>query len=387
MITLKKNADRRIRKGHLWVFSNEIQTPPISELSPGSLHELKDFHGEFLGMVYANPASLIAARILSWRKRDIDADFFRERIAAALERRMRLFPDRNVYRLVFGESDLLPGLVVDRYAEFLAVQSLTAGIDHFLDLVIETLCGLLSPTGIFLRNDSHFRELEGLASDKRVAFGDVPDTVTVVSGDLRFLVDIPNGQKTGFFLDQESNRSLMKRYVFPGSRVLDLFCYTGAWGLHAAAAGADHVTAVDVSRGALKMAEEIAALNGLSGLFHPVRDSAVEFLKKSHEAWDVIVLDPPAFIRSRSHISEGRKGYIDVNRRALGKLDSGGILVTCSCSHHLDSVGFEEILQAASRQSGRELRILEVRGQGPDHPILLSMPETRYLKVMVAQVV
>lgn len=387
MITLKKNADRRIRQGHLWVFSNEIQAPPISELSPGSLHELEDSRGEFLGMVYANPASLIVARILSRRKRAIDTDFFRERIAAAFERRTRLFPDRNVYRLVFGESDLLPGLVVDRYTEFLAVQSLTAGVDHFLNAVIETLCELLSPTGVYLRNDSHFRELEGLTSEKGVAFGSVPDTVTIPSGELRILVDIANGQKTGFFLDQESNRSLLKRYVFPGSRVLDLFCYTGAWGLHAAAAGAGHVTAVDVSRGALKMAEQNAGLNGLSGLFNPVRGSAVEFLKKSDEEWDIIVLDPPAFIRSRSQIPGGRKGYIDVNRRALGKLASGGILVTCSCSHHLDAVGFEEILLAASRQSGRELRILETRGQGPDHPVLLSMPETRYLKVVVAQVV
>ncbi len=387
MITLKKNADRRVRKGHLWVFSNEIADPPVSQLSPGSVHELKDSHGEFLGMVYTNPASLIAARILSRRRTAIDADFFHARIQAAFERRQKLFPDSDVYRLVFGEADLLPGLIVDRYADFLAVQSLTAGMDHFLDLVIATLCELLSPTGIYLRNDSPFRVLEGLAADKSVAFGSVPEMVTIRSGNLRFLVDIPNGQKTGFFLDQESNRSLMKRYVFPGAKVLDLFCYTGAWGLHAAAAGAEHVTAADLSRGALKTADENAELNGMSQVFRTVRDSAIELLKKTHETWDVIILDPPAFIRSRSHINEGRKGYIDVNRRALGRLGPGGILVTCSCSHHLDAAGFEEILLAASRQSGRELRILESRGQGPDHPVLLSMPETRYLKVIVAQVV
>jgi 23S rRNA (cytosine1962-C5)-methyltransferase len=179
----------------------------------------------------------------------------------------------------------------------------------------------------------------------------------------------------------------MGQYVPADARVLDLFSYTGAWALHALAAGTGEATAVDTSRGALKLAEENARLNGMEGRFHAVRDSAVDFLKKTEQRWDVVILDPPAFIKSRSVIKEGLKGYIDVNRRALGKLSSGGILVTCSCSQHLDSAGFEEMLLIASRQAGRQLRILETRGQGPDHPVLLAMPETRYLKVVVAQVV
>lgn len=385
MITLKKNSDRRVRRGHLWVFSNEVENPPVSELEPGSIHELHDSAGEFLGMVYVNPASLICARILSRKKVEIDSLFFQERIEAALELRKRAFPDRDSYRVVFGEADLLPGLIVDRYAEYLAVQSLTAGIDRLTDEVLAALIEVMSPEGIYLRNDAAIRSLEGLTPEKRLAYGSVPDMVTIVSNGLKFLVDIPNGQKTGFFLDQESNRALVGQYVFPGASVLDLFCYTGAWGIHAAASGADRVVAVDNSLGALSLALSNAALNGLDHKLQPVREPVLEFLKKTRDSWDLIVLDPPAFIKSRSGFKQGQKGYIDINRRALSKLKPGGIIITCSCSHHLTEPDFEDVLLSASRQSGRDLRILDVRGQGPDHPVLLAMPETRYLKVLAAQ--
>ncbi|MGB6063968.1 MAG: class I SAM-dependent rRNA methyltransferase [Desulfomonilaceae bacterium] len=387
MITLKKNADRRVRRGHLWVFSNEIADPPVAELEPGSIHELHDAAGEFLAMVYANAASLITARIMSRKRVQIDGIFLEQRIGAALERRQRLFPERDYYRLIFGEADLLPGLIVDRYGPVLAVQSLTAGMDVLLDTVLEVLVKAVAPDGIYLRNDSPSRALEGLTQDRRLAYGSVSETVTIASAGLKFIVDVVNGQKTGFFLDQEANRSLMKQYVFPEAKVLDLFCYTGAWGLHAAAAGAAQVTGVDSSRSAVNLAESNATLNGLADRFHGVRENALEFLKKSHETWDVVILDPPAFIKSRSQVKEGQKGYIDINRRALTKINPGGILVTCSCSHHLDAQNFEETLAIAARQSGKELWILDTRGQGPDHPVLLSMTETRYLKVIVAQIV
>jgi 23S rRNA (cytosine1962-C5)-methyltransferase len=310
-----------------------------------------------------------------------------QRIGAALERRQRLFPERDFYRLIFGEADLLPGLIVDRYGTVLVVQSLTAGMDALIEDVLAVLVRYLSPEGIYLRKDSPSRVLEGLSQEKRIAYGSIPDTVIISSSGLRFLVDVADGQKTGFFLDQEANRPLMKQYVFPGAKVLDLFCYTGAWGLHAAAAGATEVTGVDSSPGAIQLAESNSALNGMEDRFHAVRHNALEFLKRSHETWDVVILDPPAFIKSRSQIKEGQKGYIDFNRRALTKLNPGGILVTCSCSHHLDAQTFEETVAIAARQSGKELRILDTRGQGPDHPFLLSMPETRYLKVIVGQIV
>jgi 23S rRNA (cytosine1962-C5)-methyltransferase len=387
MVILKKNADRRVRKGHLWVFSNEIADPPVSELEPGSIHELRDASGEFLGMVYANPASLITARILSRKRTDIDEDFFQSRIRAALDRRRRLYPDRDFYRLVFSESDLLPGLIVDRYSSILSVQSLTAGMDSLMETLLSVLISDLSPEGICLRNDSPMRSLEGLPQEKSVPYGAIPETIAIESSGVKFLVDVMNGQKTGFFLDQESNRHLMRQYVAPGSRVLDLFAYTGAWGLHAAVAGAEEVTAVDSSRSALDMAFANAALNNVQDRFLPKKDSVVDYLKKTKSTWDVIVLDPPAFIKGRAQIKEGVKGYIDINRRALTKLNPDGILVTCSCSHHMDFPTFEDVLSSASRQSGKDLRVLDVRGQGPDHPFLLTMPETRYLKVIVAQVV
>ncbi|MBI5250091.1 MAG: class I SAM-dependent rRNA methyltransferase [Desulfomonile tiedjei] len=387
MISLKKNHDRRIRRGHLWVFSNEIADPPVSRLEPGSTHEMRDASGEFLGMVYVNPSSLIAARILSRRRTLIDEDFFRERILSALELRKRLFPFRESFRLIFSESDLLPGLVVDKYGSVLVVQSLTAGMDALLEQVVGVLVDLLSPDAVYLRNDSPMRLLEGLQQEKRLAYGTLPDNVTIVSGALRLLVDVVEGQKTGFFLDQESNRLLMDGFTFLGARVLDLFSYTGAWGLHAAAAGAGEVTAVDTSERALGIAEANAETNGLASKFRSVREPVIDFLKKTHETWDLIVLDPPAFIKSKAHLKEGIKGYIDANRRALTKLNPGGILVTCSCSHHLDTESFEQAILAAARQSGKELRILDVRGQGPDHPFLLTMPETRYLKLIAAQAV
>lgn len=385
MIALKKNTDRRVRRGHLWVFSNEVAHPPVSELEPGSIHELRDSSGEFLGMVHANPASLICARILSRKRVEIDGLFFQNRIETALDLRKRIFPERDAYRVVFGEGDLLPGLIVDRYAASLAVQSLTAGMDRLMDDVLDALVKVLSPEGIYLRNDAPVRSLEGLPLEKKLAYGSIPDMVTIVSNGLKFLVDIPNGQKTGFFLDQESNRPLVRRYVFPGAHVLDLFCYTGAWGLHAAAAGADEVIALDSSRGALGLAVSNATANSLDQKFHTIRESALEFLKRSRDTWDVVILDPPAFIKTRAGFKEGQKGYIDINRRALRKLKPGGVIISCSCSHHLSGQDFEDMLLSASRQSGRDLRILDVRGQGPDHPVLLAMPETRYLKVIAAQ--
>lgn len=386
MITLKKHSDKRVRRGHAWIFSNEVAHPPVSELEPGSVHELVDASGEFLAIVYANSASLITARILSRRKVTINKDFLRERMNWAVGFRTRLFPDKSSYRVVFGESDLLPGLVVDRYDTYLVVQSSTAGMDRLLNDVVHVLAEAIDVEGIYVRNDSSMRNLEGLELEKRLAYGTVPDETTIESGGLKFLVDMQNGQKTGFFLDQESNRFLMRQYVSPGAKVLDMFCYSGAWGIHAAAAGAREVTALDSSRGALSLAEANAKINGFGDRFTFVRDAALDFLKKQRQSWDVIVLDPPAFIKSRARLQEGKKGYIDLNRRAIGRLNPGGILITCSCSHHLSSADFEEVLLAASRQSGRELRILDIRGQGPDHPVLPSMPETRYLKVIAAHV-
>ena len=214
MISLRKNADRRVRKGHPWIFSNEIGDPPVSQLEPGSVHELCDAGGEFLGMVYVNPASLITARMLSRKRIPIDADFCRARVLGAANRRKRLFPDRETYRLVFGESDLMPGLIVDRYGSVLTVQSLTAGMDHLLEDVTQALVDVMQPEGIYFRNDSSFRTLEGLSNEKRLAYGEIPDPLVVTSHGLQFVVDVANGQKTGFYLDQENNRRFCRTTYF-----------------------------------------------------------------------------------------------------------------------------------------------------------------------------
>ncbi len=384
-IRLKKRTDRRVREGHCWVFSNEIADPPVSRLHRGELYTLCDWRGEFLGIVYSNPNSLIACRVLSRNKTEIDEDFFRQRINRAAEWRKAVFRDATCYRMVFSESDGLPGLIVDRYDRHFVCQSFTAGMDALMGFVTEVLVSDFNPASIYIRNDSPYRLLEGLPLEKRLVYGDVRDPVVIPSGRLRLKVDLVDGQKTGAFLDQEWNRSLMHHYVSDGAHVLDLFSYTGSWALHALASGAGTATAVDTSRSALKLAQENAELNNLTAGLKCVREPAIDFLKKQKGHWDLIVLDPPAFVKSRRDLEEGIKGYIDINRRALVRLKPGGILVSCSCSHHIDMPTFERILLASGKQAGKSLRLVETRGQGPDHPVLMAMPETRYLKVVVVQ--
>lgn len=359
----------------------------MAELAPGGVQELRDHAGEFIAMVYANPASLITARVLSRKRVEINQGFIQARLDEAIRRRLPFCRNRSAYRVVFGESDFLPGLIVDRYGDYVALQTLTAGMDRLREHVVRVLADALQPRGIFLRNDTPVRANEGLDQQKGLIFGSTPGRVRIDSDGLAFLIDIPEGQKTGFFLDQEFNRDALRRHVSPGMEALDLFSYTGGWGLHALAAGAASAVCVDSSRAALSLLEENAKLNGMAGRVETIRDRAVDYLKKARRTWDVIILDPPAFIKSRAGVAEGKKGYVDLNRRAMGKVAADGILVTCSCSHHLDDGAFEEILASASRQSGRDIRVLERRGQGPDHPELLSMPETRYLKVYVLHVI
>ncbi len=386
MIRLKKHADRKVRRGGLWIFSNEIQEPQVRDLVAGAIYELRDFSGEFLGIVYANPKSLIAARILSRQKVQIDVDFFVERLSKALDWRRSFCRAREAYRIVFGESDFIPGLVVDKYGPHVVVQSSAAGIDNMLDTIVEAIDKLLSPESVIVRNDSSARNLEGVASYSEIKKGANIDRINFRSGELSFVADLLRGQKTGFFLDQEFNRPGLKRYLSGGNcSVLDLYCYSAAWGMHALNAGVQSVTAVDSSSVALEMALENARINNFESRTSFVREDALHFLSGAAAQWDLIILDPPAFIKSRSKVREGRQGYIDINRKALTRLKKGGLLVSCSCSSHLGLPDFMDALNIAAYRSGRDLRILEVAGQGPDHPSLVSMPETRYLKVVFAQ--
>lgn len=371
----------------MWVFSNEIASPKVSDLNQGDIHELSDSAGNFIGMVYSNPQSLISARIVSRMRTAIDYSFVKNRIQEANERRLDICSNSNAYRLFYGESDLIPGLIIDKYHDHFVIQSSTAGVDAILDMIVDAIVDLFKPSGIFIRNDLPVRDLEGILREKKLAYGKLPENIEINLNGLKFVVDVENGQKTGFFLDQEFNRSSLLKYLSPNDRVLDLFCYSGAWGIYASARGNCSVTGIDSSNSALELARINSEMNNVQDRVGLVKSDCIEFLKKTDETWDVVIADPPAYIKSKSKLAEGKRGYLDLNKRALMRLRKGGILVTCSCSHHLSLEDFQDLLLTASLQSSRDLRILEVLGHGPDHPCLLAMPETRYLKVLVCQVI
>lgn len=382
-LKLRRSHDRRIRSGHPWVFSNEIDSLD-GPAGPGAAVEIVAADGQRLGTGYYNPHSLIAARILTRQAESIDTPgFFLASLQKALEYRRRVCGTLDALRLVHGEGDSLSGLVVDRYGETLSVQLLTAGMEVRREAVTAALAELLAPRSIVARNDSATRELEGLPRTVEVLHGDTPGPVTVTINGLRFAVDVMTGQKTGLFLDQRENCRRLEGLVL-GAEVLDLFCYAGAWSLHAAKYGAKSVTGVDVSGAATRQAGENARLNGLDARCRFVAADVFDFVREHRgRRFGTVVLDPPAFIKSRKHLEEGKKGYLTVNRRALEMVAPGGFLVTCSCSHHLDRPTFLSLIVHAALQARRNVRLVEMRGQAADHPVLLSCPETDYLKCAV----
>lgn len=386
-LNLRPGHDRRIRRGHPWVFSNEIQSP-INDIQPGATVEILTTTGEYLGTGYYNPHSLIACRILSRQRECIDCvDFYRDRMLKAMLMRQAIYGKANAVRLVHGEGDHLPGLVVDRYDNVLSVQFLTLGIDCRSSLILQALTELLTPKAIVGRNNVAVRDLENLPRKVEILQGDLPDRLEITENGLRFKIDIMHGQKTGHFLDQKENHLALRERV-AGKRVLDLFCYSGSWAIHAARYGAKEVVGIDISPGAVALAQENARLNFQEATCTFLQSDVFESLRQFHaknERFGGIVLDPPAFIKNRKRIREGVKGYLTINRRAMELLEPDGILFTCTCSHHMDRETFLDTLRQASFQAGREMRLLEVRGQSYDHPVLCSCPETEYLKCAVLQ--
>jgi 23S rRNA (cytosine1962-C5)-methyltransferase len=387
-LVLRKNQDRRVRGGHPWVFSNEVaemQGTPAD----GDLVEVLDFRGAFLGRAYYNRRSLICARLLTRGRDDIDQAFFVRRIERALKLREAVYPGAAAARLVYGESDQLPGLVVDRYGEWLAVQVLTLGMDVRAALVRAALEQVLRPRGVMRIADSALRSLEGLPLERGVWWGEVPERIDVVLDGLALEVDLHRGQKTGLYLDQRENRRRAEARA-RGQRVLDLFCYQGEWALHAARGGATEVLAVDSSAPALEAARRNAERNGLAeriafrqgDCFDIVRE-----LERGGERFGMVILDPPALIKSRGHLAGGARAYREINRAAMGLLAEGGTLVSCSCSHHLEDPLFRQVLIEAARAARRPFRVLDWTGEAPDHPQLLSVPETHYLKCAVLQAI
>ena len=385
-IVLKPHEEMRILRGHRWVFSNEIER--IDGVAQhGGIVDVARHDGRPVGMGFYNAHSLIAVRLLGARREPVNADFFEGRISTALALRRRLYPDQLSYRVVHGESDDLPGLIVDKYADCLSIQTLCLGMDRRLDLICDALTRLFSPRAIVERNESHLREREGLPPRRGLLRGETPGPTLIEEGGVRFEVDPLAGQKTGFFFDQRENRILMRRYA-PGMRVLDAYCADGAFALHAVQGGAAAVLGIDVAAESIERARRNAILNGLEmGCQFEAVDSltAMESLHAKGERFDVVVLDPPSFTRSRKNVPAAKKGYEEVNRKALRLLRRGGILATASCSFHITEETFLDCIQTAAFRAERHLRQLEWRTQAPDHPVIPAMPETRYLKFGVFQ--
>ncbi|MES0872460.1 class I SAM-dependent rRNA methyltransferase [Sinimarinibacterium thermocellulolyticum] len=379
-LKLRPREERRARAGHLWIYSNEIDAgAEFRSIEPGTLCRVVDDRGKPIGTGYVNPHTLLAVRLLSSDVHAaIDACWFERRLQAALALRDRIYA-APYYRLVHGEGDGLPGLVVDRYGAVLVVQITTAGMERLKPLVIDALRKLLEPRGIVLRNDSNARELEGLPSAVEV-IGEVPDRVEVDEDGVWLYADPKGGQKTGLFFDQRDNRARFARYV-RGRRVLDVFSYVGAWALRAAHDGASAVSCLDRSQTALDHALAAAQRAGVA--LEAIRDDALagmKALRAAGRSFDVVVIDPPALIKRRKDHAAGLEHYAALNRAALHLLAADGILVSCSCSHHLAADELQRILLREARQAGRRLQILETGGQGPDHPVHPAIPETRYLK-------
>lgn len=389
LLRLKRGEERRLAAGHLWVFSNEVDTAatPLTAFTPGAHAELRSARDAFLGHAYVNPHALICARILSRRaERRIDAALIEERLAAALDLRARLGSAQDC-RWVFGESDLLPGLVLDRYGSTVVGQSATAGMEALLEVVAQAVRRLVDPEALLWKNDTAARELEGLPREARLAFGAMPESLTVHEGALTYEVPLAAAQKTGWFYDQAGNRARLARYLPAGARVLDVCCYAGAWALSALRHGAGSALCVDAAQAALECAAANATRNGLT--IETLRADAFEALQQlaaQGERFDVVVLDPPAFIKRRKDAPQGQAAYRKLNQLALALLKEGGLLVSCSCSYHLAPEELLAAIQGAARHAGRFVQVLETGGQSPDHPLHPAIPETRYLKAFFCRV-
>jgi 23S rRNA (cytosine1962-C5)-methyltransferase len=389
VLILRRGEERRLLAGHPWVFSNEIDTErtPLSAFALGALAELRTHRDGFIGYAYVNPHALICARLLS---RDaahrIDRALIARRLAAALALRERLSPG-PYYRWVFGESDGLPGLVLDRYGEVVVGQIATAGMEALRTEVEAAVREVLNPGALFWKNDSAARDLEQLPQETRLAFGALPEQLTVVESGLKFAAPLMHGQKTGWFYDQTANRARLARFLPPGARVLDVCSYVGAWAVTALRAGAAAACCVDSSEGALEFAQRNAARNGVSvELQRADAFEALKALAAGEARFEVVILDPPAFIKRKKDIPQGQAAYRKLNQLALGLLADEGLLVSCSCSYHLAPEELAGAIQSAARHSARFVQILETGGQSPDHPVHPAIPETRYLKAFFCRV-
>ena len=385
-VTLKPGKEKRVYTRHPWVFRSDIDSADAA-VSTGDVVDIRSSKGKFLAKAFYNPTSQIALRILTYREEPVNRDFIFRRVHEAVEYR-RTFADLKSCRLIFAESDRLPALIVDAFGDVLVLQCLSLGMERFKQDVVDALVQEVSPRGIWERNDVPVRRLEGLEMTTGLLWGEVPDLVETQENGVRFYVDVKEGQKTGFFLDQKENRAAIAPFV-KDKRVLDCFTHTGSFALHAGHYGAKEVTGVDISGFACEFAEKNAKLNGLEDRVHFVEANAFDLLaekSRSGDRYDVIILDPPAFTKSKSTLENAMRGYKEINLRAMKMIVPGGYLITCSCSQHVLPDMFRRMVQDAASDARVLLRQVEFRTQGKDHPILPQSPETEYLKCGIYQV-
>lgn len=383
-VTLKRNEEKKVLNGYPWIFANEVQKIEGKD-KQGSVAEVKAFDGRYVGKGFINHHSKIIVRMLTTKSEEINKDFFEERIKIADEGRRELGYNDN-YRVVFGESDNLPGLIVDKYGDKLSVQFLSLGMEVVKNDVIDILVKRFAPSTIYERSDVAIREKEGLPLKKGVIYGKNETQSIIVENGLKLIVDLENGQKTGYFLDQKENRDDLKFYV-KDKTVLDCFCNEGGFSLCAKKYGAKEVTAIDISKTAIELVEKNARLNALeikarvADVFEALRE-----YRKSGEKFGVIVLDPPAFTKTADTVKAGYKGYKDINANALKLVEKGGYLVTCSCSQHLTLPLFLQMIKESVFESGVRAKLVELRTQGKDHAVCIGYDESLYLKVAVIKV-
>ena len=381
----KKGADR-VRHGHLWIYRSDVIEV---DAYGGSVVSVRDERGNFIGQALFSDASQIALRFLTQGTEQIDRDWWRARIREAVERR-DIPSDTNAYRVVYSEGDLLPSLIVDRYADVLVVQTLSQGTDAVKSMVVDILVEELNPRAIVERNDARVRELEGLPLLSGTIYGDAPDELETLQHGLKFLVAPSGGQKTGSFLDQRENRIAARHAAQTTNhgRALDCFTFNGAFALHLAGV-CDHVIGIDISGEAIAGARRNTELNQLTNVEFREANvfDALREMEAIGERFDTIVLDPPAFAKNRASLKSALRGYKEINLRALKLLNRGGVLVTCTCSYHVSEELFVDVLTQAAIDAHRRLQIVEKRMQATDHPVLITMPETYYLKCVIARVI
>ena len=385
-ILLRKNEERRIKTGHLWIFSNEIGS---AEADPqnGDVVDVYDSRNNFLGTAFYNKNSLIAGRFISTERVDDLKALFRTRLTAAYELRKNLYPERNSFRMVFSESDFLPGLIIDKYNSTFVLQVYSTGMEKNIDMLVEILKADFSAENIFTKNEDYLRKLEGIAPEDNIYLGERKSEL-ISDSLIKYEIDFETSQKTGFYFDQSDNRFFIEKLT-AGKNVLDAFCNSGGFGLHAAKAGAESVVFVDSSATEIQSAENNFKLNGLNADAQFIKEDIFDYLGKciqEKRTFDIVMIDPPAFAKNRKSIPVAKKGYEKLNRMAMQVVKENGFLVTSSCSHHISGADFRQVINLSAGKADRRVQELYFNGASLDHPVLPSMPETSYLKFGVYMV-